>query len=110
MSCEMYLKSETNRVIMTLLTGGFLPVCFVRSRSQTLVGEISALFFCCGVHDSIKKHGIKECAVEYRKMFYGPVMNKVTENRENQGTESNLLHSKVALHHRHKWWRAFHRA
>ena len=76
---------------MTLLTGGFLPVCFVRSRSQTLVGEISALFFCCGVHDSIKKHGIKECAVEYRKMFYGPVMNKVTENRENQGTESNIL-------------------
>ena len=91
MSCEMYLKSETNRVIMTLLTGGFLPVCFVRSRSQTLVGEISALFFCCGVHDSIKKHGIKECAVEYGKMFYGPVMNKVTENRENQGTESNVL-------------------
>ena len=49
------------------------------------------MFFCCGVHDSIKKHGIKECAVEYRKMFYGPVMNKVTENRENQGTESNVL-------------------
>lgn len=53
------------------------------------------MFFCCGVHDSIKKHGIKECAVEYRKMFYGPVMNKVTENRENQGTESNVLQQTI---------------
>lgn len=56
------------------------------------------MFFCCGVHDSIKKHGIKECAVEYGKMFYGPVMNKVTENRENQGTESNVLQEEI--HHK----------
>lgn len=26
-----------------------------------------------------------------QKNVYGPVMNKVTENRENQGTESNVL-------------------